>query len=68
MTNHVPSRSDVYRRVAEQLDSESLFQFGCYLALLARDIDRGRLDAAKANVEELRAAIREREGDRCLPP
>ncbi|MBX9578875.1 MAG: hypothetical protein K2X87_01080 [Gemmataceae bacterium] len=68
MTSHVPSRSDVYRRVAERLDPETRFQLDCYLALLARDIDRGRPDAAKANVEELRAAIREREGDRCPSP
>ena len=68
MTNHVPSRSDVYRRVAERLDPETCFQLDCYLALLARNIDRGRLEAAKSNVEELRAAIRERGDDRCLPP
>lgn len=68
MTNHIPPRREVHRRVADQLDPESRFRLDSYLALLARNIDRERLDAAKANVEGLRAAIREREDGRCLPP
>lgn len=60
-TNHVPPSDEVYRRVAEQLDPDTRLQLDCYLTLLARNIDRGRLDVAKSSVERLRLAIRTRD-------
>lgn len=57
LIRYVPTSADVYRRVAELLDPETRFQFDCYLFLLLRNIDRGRLDVAKRSVELLRACL-----------
>jgi hypothetical protein len=57
LIRHLPSRAEVCRDMARQLDAETRDNFDCYLALLERAIKEGRVDAALKVVEEFRVGL-----------
>jgi hypothetical protein len=50
------------RKIREQLDPVTLIELQTRLALIARNLDRGRYDAVKAIVEEMRNVLRSHVG------
>lgn len=57
LVRHVPPRADVYRRVREQVDADTLDDLRCYLSLLGRAIGRGRYEVAKRIVDGMRDGL-----------
>jgi hypothetical protein len=63
LVGYLPSPSEVYGKVAEQLELETLEHLATYLSLFTRNLDRGRLDLAKAGLTELCDELRKKRLD-----